>query len=174
MIIYWDTLEKSAIDPARISDYMMSDYVPLVKKTGAQTLEDKTLAYPVINDGVFTGGGALSSKLITATRVLSAANGDVAYTGVGFQPTAIVATGCIQAELSFAIGISDSAKAGRSIGQYGDNSMTSANFAIQIDSSGGNFARATLKTFDNDGFTLTWAKTGSPTGTAHLGFLCFR
>jgi hypothetical protein len=61
----------------------------LVGKATTDTLTNKTLTSPTINNGVFTGGGALLSKIIVSTRDISAANGDVSYTGVGFQPTSI-------------------------------------------------------------------------------------
>lgn len=32
---------------------------------------------------------------------------------------------------------------------------------------------ANIKTFDADGFTITWTKEGSPIGTENLVFLCF-
>jgi hypothetical protein len=37
-----------------------------------------------------------------------------------------------------------------------------------------NYQYATVKSWDADGFTLSWVKQSSPAGTATLTFLCFR
>jgi hypothetical protein len=42
-------------------------------------------------------GGALKNKMITITRDLTVASGNVAYTGVGFQPTSCIAQGQVGA-----------------------------------------------------------------------------
>ena len=46
------------------------------------TANSITLGTPTINNGVFTGGGALMSKVLISTRDMTAATGDVSYTGV--------------------------------------------------------------------------------------------
>jgi len=118
--------------------------------------------------------GMLNSKIITGTRDMTAATADVAYTDVGFTPTSIIAIGAIDSSLSFAIGFSDSTKAGRNLFQYAANQLYNTGGLIEIAVSSGNVQAAVIKTYDADGFTVTWTKSGSPTGTAILNFLCFR
>ena len=47
---------------------------------------------------------------------------------------------------------------------------------IHVSKNAGNTDRyqASLSTFDSDGFTLTWTKTGTPTGTLTVNYLAFR
>jgi len=116
----------------------------------------------------------LSSKVISSTRDLAAASGDVAYTGVGFVPTAIVALSAnLGSTMSF--GVCDSAKTEKSIAQLSDGAGSSdVNALLQLSTGIGAQQSCIVKSFDADGFTLTWTKTGSPTGTVTLIFLCFK
>lgn len=116
----------------------------------------------------------LASKVIAFTRDASAASGDVAYTGVGFVPTSIIAVAGIEGTVPLCIGGADSAKAGKTVEQYYGGLVTKYDYLIGLDVSSGNQQRAIVSTFDSDGFTLTWTKTGSPTGTINGFFLCFR
>lgn len=150
-----------------------------VKATGAEittgTDDAKFATAKALADaGVNT---RLKSKLLATTRDLTAASGDVSYTGIGFVPTAII---CITAHSGqgVSIGVADSAIAEVSVARDYDGNFKGPNILggticfVQISS--GNYQQAVVKTYDADGFTLTWAKTGSPTGTLSLSFLCFR
>lgn len=121
----------------------------------------------------------LLSKIKIGTRDLTAATGDVSYTGVGFTPTALI--GFAKNGASASWGAVDSAKTGDGVnyktgtGYYGHSTDGyGANLLFVIDMGSGNFQTATVKTYDADGFTLTWTKTGSPTGTAAFTIQCFR
>lgn len=116
---------------------------------------------------------AISSKVITATRDLTSASGDVSYTGVGFTPSSILVLVVIDTTLHQSIGFADSAKTGACISEY-DGTMTYAANLIRISNAVSNFQYAIVKSYDADGFTLTWTKYTAPTGTAHLRFICFR
>lgn len=119
----------------------------------------------------------LASKVITATRDMTAASGDVAYTGVGFKPTSIIACSAVDASTKgISWGFCDSAKTNRAMA-YGNTTATfyaSLTALVYFVPSDGNYQIAIVKSFDADGFTLTWAKTSSPTGTLNMQFLCFR
>lgn len=116
----------------------------------------------------------LCSTVIESTKNLADATGDTAYTGVGFRPSSIVAIAGVTSSYPMAIGFSDAATTVRSVGQYGANTFFSGAYLLALASSGGNQNVATVKSYDTDGFTLTWTKSGSPTGTAGIFFLCFR
>jgi hypothetical protein len=121
--------------------------------------------------------GSLSSKLITSTRDMTATGAptDVAYTGVGFQPTAIYALATISASFPYCNGFADSSKTGWAMGPDAAGAMrVAATYLLAIYTGSTTSQIATVKTYDADGFTLTWTKSGSPTGTATLAFLCFR
>lgn len=123
-----------------------------------------------------TAGLGLSSKIKTGTRDLSAASGNVAYTGIGFQPTAIICLAIVDsADYQVSWGFADSSKAGENVTK--DSSTTFRNLGsvlIFLQTSGGAYQTATVNSYDSDGFTLTWTKTGSPTGTLKLLFFCLK
>ena len=122
----------------------------------------------------------LLSKVIYFTRDMTAATGDVAYTGVGFTPKSIIFLGSINGTATGgAIGL-----AGSGITQDGMTivvngalnfgawaNATTACFSIN-NGAGGTDQTAKVKTFDADGFTITWTKNGSPTGTGQVIALC--
>ena len=114
------------------------------------------------------------SKIISSTRDLSAATADVSYTGAGFTPTSIVALWTINYSFSFGVGVSDSTKGAANAEQYASTKFYSSTYLLDIGTAAGVNQYAAVKTYDSDGFTLTWGKTGSPTGTATIRFLCLK
>lgn len=116
----------------------------------------------------------LKSKIITATRDLVAASGDVSYTGVGFTPTGIHSIGTV-GTFALSVGFADSSKTAHNIISPAINTFEiSPSLILLYILNANNYQYAIIKTYDADGFTLTWTKGGSPTGTAQLRFLCFR
>lgn len=114
-------------------------------------------------------------KIIAATKDMAAATADVAYTGVGFKPAAVVAIAAINGTVQYAIGMFDASSTSAQI----DNSQASANVSVDTSfltlwAAAGGAQTGTLKSIDSDGFTMTWTKYLSPTGTVTLKFLCFR
>jgi len=100
------------------------------------------------------------------TRVMTEAAGDVAYTGYGFQPSAIII---------LAYHAANSGSVGIAIGtsEYCININYStpsalASRVVSLTPAAGDSQYAALKTMDADGFTLTWTKAGVPSGTAYL------
>jgi len=113
-------------------------------------------------------GGGLSSDSTSGTRAAAAASGDVAYTGSSFTPTAVIIVAANDDnDDSVSVGFSDSAldegvlELTRMSGT--PRFVTGAN-VIAISSNSGNDAQtAIVKSFNSDGVTLTWTKTGSGT-----------
>ena len=117
----------------------------------------------------------LSSKVIVRTRDMTAVSGDVSYTGVGFKPTSLFAMGNVDAiAFGSSWGVSDSSKANELIEIGSTSNYAAVNGLFYINNGAGVVQSAIVKSYDPDGFTLSWTKTGSPTGTANLVFLCFR
>lgn len=122
--------------------------------------------------------GGTSYKVGSISRDTSTASGSVAYTGVGFKPKAIHVFGGVVGTTKYTMnGFSD----GTTQRGMADNGPVSAGtyddtgaLIYIINSSGGNFTAGTLTSFDADGFTVSWAKTGSPTGTAVIYYLAMR
>ena len=145
--------------------------------TGEKTLAEGQLAYIEASDETqyYTGTAwktvNLQTKLITSTRDLTAASGNVSYTGVGFTPTAIHQICYITAGVA-SIGYADSSRADTGVKM--NVTATYESGFIYIEPTSNNFQAATIASYDADGFTLTWTKTNSPTGTVQLSFLCMR
>ena len=118
-------------------------------------------------------------KLGTLTRAMTAASGDVSYTAVGFKPSLILLFGGCSGttiglffgalqDLTGAQGINNYASAGTGVIYY-DGSR------FWLMESGSLYQSAILKSFDVDGFTLTWTLNGTPaTQTAQLSYIAFR
>jgi len=126
-------------------------------------------------DGQHGSDYLLASKVLHAHRAMNDATGDVAYTGVGFSPTSLqVNYGMATSFFLFGTGIADRQKNMYTqfncfVGYYGETT-----YLIDVEYSSGHYQMATLKSYDSDGFTLTWTKTGTNAGTVELGFICYR
>jgi hypothetical protein len=115
-------------------------------------------------------------KIGTFTRAMDATGAptDVAYTGVGFKPKAIIFISSLMAA-SFSVGLDDGTSSASSFG-YG----TSATFGIsscciELIETGVKTQKATVKTMDADGFTLTWTRTGATaSATATIYYIALR
>lgn len=108
----------------------------------------------------------------TFTRDMTAATGTVAYTGVGFTPSMIIFFGSIGGTVFSSWG---AVQGSNKFSMYRDDGTAdetiSANYGIIIFTSTGVLQTAEISTYDSDGFTLSWVKTGSPTGTLTVGFI---
>ena len=132
------------------------------------------MAQSLIKNQALDSTTRLSSKVITATRDMTAASGDVAYTGVGFTPSSILAHYTIEGSTYGGTGFSDSSRTSSNLRADGSAVLAiNADFVCSSSAAGG-FQEAVIKSFDANGFTLAWTKTSSPTGTLKLSFLCFR
>lgn len=119
-------------------------------------------------------------KIGTFTRDMTAEGGDVAYTSVGFTPKAITFFGGVDNSLiSCYNGYDDGTVHYNLYNQSGSATAgqtgISASGSIYLVQSGTQDQYALVKSFDADGFTLTWAKSGTPSsGTATLVYMAYR
>lgn len=116
----------------------------------------------------------LASKAVTFTRDLTVASGTQAVTGVGFQPTAIIFVYAINGTPQEGVGFADSSKAGRNRNYLTGPGWFVGTNAITASPSSGNYQTGDVSTYDSDGFTISWSKTGAPTGTLTVYALCLR
>lgn len=154
-------------------------YVDGKKATGAEVTtgtEDAKYTTPkaIADAGVNT---RLKSKTGTFTRDAAGTTANVAYTGVGFVPTSIVFTAVVSGAVLQSVGFADSAKGGKVIARAFDgnnyaNLYTDACIAI-AQATGSNDQWAKVATYDADGFTLTWTKVNSPTGTITVDYIAY-
>ena len=123
-------------------------------------------------------GAGLSSDVSLISRDMATASGTQAVTGVGFQPTCVftlaVGNGII-GEVS--VGFTDSSSAEGSV-QNDENRTAGAwaydNSFIRIVKNGSDIYQGQISSYDADGFTITWTKTGSPTGTMMIKILALK
>ena len=119
--------------------------------------------------------GALYTKVITATRDASSATSDVSYTGVGFTPTSISCYMVVDGTPYRSESVSDSTKVcgGTYVSASGINYQTALLATYTNYTSWAQ--NAAIKSYDSDGFTLTWTKINTPTSaTMKLLFICHK
>jgi hypothetical protein len=104
------------------------------------------------------------------TRDLTTASGSQAITGVGFVPKAVLFTMSVGGGARFSDGF-DTQTARGSTYTNGSATFNADARSIVALTSGSDFQYAQIATMDSDGFTLTWTKTGSPTGSATIKYL---
>ena len=109
----------------------------------------------------------------TLTRVMDAASGAVAYTGVGFLPSRVIFIGTTATSLSF--GIDDGTTAYNGYGFGASAAYNGANNSITLLEDGSKTQVAKIASLDSDGFTLTWTKAGSPSSSeVNVYYMAFR
>lgn len=111
------------------------------------------------------------------SRDTATASGTQSVTGVGFQPTACLFFGAASSATAEVSWGADNDTANFCISD--NHNATADTFGLNSDSSirwvesGADRYEGTITTLGADGFTITWTKTGSPTGTNTSQFLCF-
>lgn len=119
----------------------------------------------------------LSSQVVQVTRDLTTASGAQAITGAGFRPTAAIIHACADTLGQASWGMIDAA--GNDNGQGTTNGVATGTYqalapCVSLNLSVGNTQTATWASWDSDGTTLTWTKTGTIAGTAYLNILFLR
>lgn len=115
----------------------------------------------------------------TTTRDVTTASGTQAVTGVGFVPKVVIFLLSIDSTNQMSVGFSDGSvhmtlfdQAPVGAGQYGRNTALAG--ALIKTAAFGDYTTMTASSMDADGFTMTWTKVGSPTGTATVMYLALR
>lgn len=124
-------------------------------------------------------GGALKVKIVSTTRNMTTASGSQAITGVGFQPSACLVSGTINGSANNVnttyLGMVDAGLTGVDLDMVSiQTGVNTGRFLGIIDATTTNFQTAVVASLDADGLTLTWTKTGSPTGTLTMILMCFK
>jgi len=125
-----------------------------------------------------SGNSGIRVKVGAFTRDVSLASGTQAVTGVGFPPKAVMFIGAVGNTGGASWGYTDGSTH-RSLGDrhnsVADTWQVVTTGMIYFDQGGGPAATytGTISSFDNDGFTISWTKAQSPTGTADIYYLAF-
>ena len=119
----------------------------------------------------------LKAKVGSFTRVMDAADGNVSYTGVGFQPKAMWFWCTENVQEYWSVGWSDAeATGGSNVCSYHNHvaeTMTynqGGRYTLSLRTGTGSFY-GQIMSFDTDGFTVSWSMGGTETGTAQVGWL---
>jgi len=135
-----------------------------------------------VTDGGVNSTVTIASKVVpkvgSFTRDTATATGTQSVTGVGFQPSAVIFFAAVNngSRASWGVDIGDSAG-----GRVSDDHNTGADTwavgtgaTIFAESGGGNQYSGFISAFGADGFTVSWTRTGVPTGTLTIIYLAFR
>jgi hypothetical protein len=116
------------------------------------------------------------SATININRAANGADGDVGYTGFGFQPNTLIAFSTIQGTAYSSWGSCASDLTTQ--GVWDDHATTADTYTggttfVRADQNA-NSASGQISSFDADGFTLSWSKVGTPTGTIQVKLIALR
>ena len=128
--------------------------------------------------------GPVTTQAGYFTRNMTTAAGSQAVTGVGFKPRAIIFYSNRANTSDMAMGftsIINTAADNYTQGVVYDRNATSAgtyqnstSYISVVDQGSGNTHLGRIASMDSDGFTITWSKTGSPTGTLEITYLAIQ
>lgn len=117
-----------------------------------------------------------SNKVLFFDRDMTTATGTQAITGVGFSPSSVIFDWSASSATETGHGFNDGTT--RCCRYYHGTDLTWAartNSPIMVHETSSNYQEAVGGvTFDTDGFTISWTKVGSPTGTARINFMAFK
>ncbi|GAI08307.1 unnamed protein product [marine sediment metagenome] len=115
----------------------------------------------------------LDSQALSFTRPMADATGDVSYAGYRFKPRVLIAIGQV-ATTQVCVGFGDLALEDHFIALRGTGSWIDGVTFLFAGATGTDNQYGTLKSLDSDGFTITWTKAGSPTGTFKFKVLAIK
>lgn len=117
-------------------------------------------------------------KVGTFTRDTATASGSQSVTGVGFKPRALIIHGGVNGAARMSIGWSDGTNG---YGMYDNFASVADTYGyltagtnMLFFNGGGTDYTGAIASFDSDGFTISWTRTGAPTGTLLLNYLALR
>jgi hypothetical protein len=126
--------------------------------------------------------GTGSSSIGSTTRDMSTATGTQAITGLGFKPKLIIFLANTLTTGQASIGFSQLPRTAASPSSNTNiNSRTATSAGTYSLNAGGIFAwqgagtyyTGSIDSLDADGFTISWVRTGTPTGTLDISYLAF-
>ena len=114
-----------------------------------------------------SGVGVTNVKTGNFSKNSADATADVAYTGIGFEPTGVIffVPEHTTDEMSWGFDDGTSPKGIIHRGYTAAGTFLQGVFSIDPKQDGSNYMTGVIKSFDSDGFTVTYTKTGSPTGS---------
>lgn len=155
---------------------LLSVFGRIQNATDGQALVFDSTVGEFLPETLSTGLAAFSKKIGSFTIDTSTATGTQAVTGVGFQPQLILFLACQDTTDEVSVGFDDGTNKG-SVGFYNGNWYISTSYSISdLEAVGVTPATyyGVVSALGADGFTVSWTKTGSPTGTLTVLYLALR
>ena len=116
-------------------------------------------------------------KIGTFTKNTADATGTQAITGVGFKPFCVIFFVAVSSTQKVSWGMDDATthfNLNQAVFAGADFVASSATMSITLGNAAGTSYDGYISSLDADGFTITWTKTGLPTGTATIEYMAFR
>lgn len=114
-------------------------------------------------------------KVGSLTRDLTAATGSVATTGVGFQPKAMIFIANVSNTELWSVGFTEGTGSGAIFWNGVANQIANdSTYTIVLRTANTPADQIATVAFDADGFTLSWTKRSTPTGTANIYYFAIR
>ena len=115
----------------------------------------------------------------TITRAMDAATAAVSYTGIGFKPSLLFLMAASPLSTSWSIGFSLTGSTSFNMRGWGATFAPESGVTLLLllaeDAAQTKYQVAAMTSFDTDGFTLSWTRTGATAaGTATIGYIAFR
>jgi hypothetical protein len=149
--------------------------IPTDLNMSGQAAED-TLFYDGANWQ--PAGGTSKIYVDSASRNMTLPSGTQTTTSIPFKPSAVIffsARGGSVGEMC--MGLDDGTRSHSITDFYNttpDIWSENTSFSIRINQGGGNTYEGTITAFTADGFTITWTRTGAPTGIVGFYYMAFR
>lgn len=132
-----------------------------------------------MNAGATAPEWAAGTKIISLSRDMQTASGDVETTGIGYKPSILIAlsvSGAVNARgmsVGFSAGLVEYCMCDFNLESAGTYSARSS--LCYLSNTAGEHQEATLKELTSDGWILTWTKTGTPDpDTAYIRIIPLR
>ena len=162
---------KAGVDGTIISFDASTNPVAIATGNSGQYLKSAGSGQPPVFAALPAG---VSVHVGAFTRDSAAATASVAYTGVGFQPKAIMFISHIENADQISWGFDDGTTANNKYDNSGgsDDTWASAGSkSIMARESSGNYQTGGVSAFGADGFTISWVKAGSASGLQYITYL---
>src|SRR4030042_1998784 len=117
---------------------------------------------------------AVGMSVGSTTYDIATASGDVAYTGIGFKPSYILLLMSVVNTSGMSVGVGNVSASYCIYDKPGGITWGPNATLLVVFVSGSDYITGIVKSMDVDGFTLTYTKVNSPTGTATLIWMAFR
>lgn len=139
----------------------------------------KKMTADELNIGLHASTTVTRFKVGTFSRDMTAVSGNVAYTGVGFKPKAVIFLATVSNTSRMSIGVDDGTNRGDVLDQYpvlaNSYASSTSHCIAMVEGNNVTFQTASINSMDADGFTLAWVKDGSPSAAnANIIYLAFR